>query len=137
MIRIFECNAFDLDFSFAIGIARRNHRVWFYRSVHQVAEPRNGQARLLKLLPKTDQAQHRLRQSAGKHLECDEHADGEFCAPHNRVCPDGEDQETQYLFEQVGDGVVGIAELSGCEAGGQIAGKISAVLAVQLRFQLQ
>jgi hypothetical protein len=111
----------------------RNQRVRLARHVEDVAEPLDGDAGLLELLPQTDDSQQRLAHAAGEHLEGDQHADGEAVVLHHQQRADDQDGERHQLFEAVGDHVVGVADLSGREAGGEVLGEIVAVLFARCR----
>jgi hypothetical protein len=73
----------DLDPPLAFAHAAGKDRIGFRRGVHDVADALHREVGLLELLPQPHQAQHRLGKPAGKHLEGDQHADGEVGAVHD------------------------------------------------------
>jgi hypothetical protein len=79
--------------SLAGRIAWRDNGIRLDRCIHQVAQSCHRQARLLELLPQSDQAQHQLRQLAGEHLERNPYADREGTVVHDGVGTDGQDQQ--------------------------------------------
>ena len=52
--------------------------------VEDVAQPRDGDSRLLEILPQLRQPQHRLRHAARQHVEGDELADGHLAVDHRQ-----------------------------------------------------
>ena len=111
--------------------------IGFGRGVHDVADALHREIGLLELLPQADQAQHRLGQPAGEHLEGDQHADGEVGAVHDGIGADAQDRQGQRLLQTVGDDVVGVADLANLEAGAQVVCQVVAVASLELRFHLQ
>src|SRR5262245_19229220 len=63
--------------------------------IENVAEARDRQPRLVEVLPYLGEAQYRLHDPAGQHVECDEFADAEVSfdhQPRTEVEGCGEDQ---------------------------------------------
>lgn len=127
----------QVDAAGPLILAGRGQGVRFLRHVEDVAQAFDGDVGLLELLPQADESQERLAHAAGKHLEGDEHAHRKAVVLHDQQGADDQDGQGHDLFEAVGDDVVGIADLLGREAGGQVLGEEVAVLLVDVGFHLQ
>ena len=127
----------EFDLAGAAVLSGGSQGMRLLRHVEDVAEAFDGDVGLLEFLPQADQAEHGLAHPAGEHLEGDEHADGEAFVLHDEERADDEDGERHDLFEAIGDDVVGVADLLGGEAGGEVLGQVVAVFLVDIGFHLQ
>ena len=107
------------------------------RRVHHVAEAVDRDRRLLEALPQPGEAQHRLREAGGEHLERDQHADREAVALHDEQRADHQDRDRHRLLERGGERVVAVGGVAGGEGRREVAAEDVAVAALELRLHLQ
>ena len=101
--------------------------------VEDVAQPRDRQARLVKVLPDLREAQHRRADPAGQHVEGDEFADRQAAVDHQlgaEIKQAGRDD----LADQLHRLARGVAEAQHPEARGDIAGELLLPAALHLRL---
>ena len=137
MFRVAEGEMAEIDSARSLVLPARGQGMRFLRHVENVAQALDGDVGLLEFLPQADESQQRLAHAAGEHLEGDQHADREAVVLHDQQRADDQDGQGHHLFQPVGDDVVGVADLLGGEAGGEVLGEEVAVLPVDVGFHLQ
>ena len=134
---IAKADAAELDPRRAGPLGDRDEPVRLRRDVHDVGEPANRHAGHLELLPQAGEAEQRLREAAGEHLERDQHADGEVAAPHDQQRAGAQDRSPQQLLERAGERRIRVAQPARGQARRQVRAEPVVVAARKRGLHLQ
>jgi hypothetical protein len=104
------------------------------RSIEDVAESLDRQARLMKILPGLRQAQHRRTHAAGQQVEGDQLADGEI-AVDDQLRPKIENPRRDQLADELHGLACGVTQADDPEARRDIAGKLFLPAPLHLRLE--
>ena len=101
--------------------------------IEDVAQPRDRQARLVKVLPDLREAQHRRAHPAGQDVEGDEFADRQAAVDH-QLGAEIEHAGGDDLADELHHLARGVAEAQDPEARGHVAGELLFPAALHLRL---
>ena len=103
------------------------------RRIEDVAEPGDGNPRLMKVLPHLGEPQHRRADTAGEDVEGDQLADREIAGDH-QLGAEVKHRRGDHLADELHALARPIAELDDAKTGGDIAGKLLFPAPLHLRL---
>ena len=108
----------------------------FGRRVEDIAQPVDGDARLMKILPDLRQPQHRLRNAARQHIESHQFADRHI-AVDDRLRAEEQNRGRDEFVDELDALACPVAEIGDAEAGADIARQLFFPAALHLRLDRQ
>src|SRR5258708_6710787 len=106
---------------------------WLDGRIEDIAEPRDRQPGLMKVLPQPGQPQHRRTDPARQHVESNEFANGEGTLDH-KLGAEEQKGGHDHLVDELDGLAADIAEVENAKARADIAGELFFPSALYLRF---
>ena len=106
---------------------------WLRHGIENVAEPRDRQTSLVKVLPDLRQSQHRRTDAVGQDVEGDQLADGE-AAVDDELGAEEENAGGHQLADELHALARRVGQADHAKAGGYVTGELLLPLALHLRL---